>query len=172
MENTFELFLDTVYAPWRREIPDLPDHIERWEIGSGEHLPCLPGDIYFMGSGTLGKYARNVPVRYMVQGELVFIPLERHRFRLLALESSLVYFMDRKSLYALSIRYPTHIILYDLLRERHQRDIAFREHLLTLDKRDRLEAFRQRYAHIPGLVTRQEIARFLCLSREYLRNIF
>ncbi|NGF55399.1 Crp/Fnr family transcriptional regulator [Parapusillimonas sp. SGNA-6] len=172
MGNTFELFLDTVYAPWRREIPDLPNHIERLEIDSGEHLPCLPGDIYFVGGGTLGKYERKRPIRYAAQEELIFVPLERHRFRLLALESSLVYFMDRKGLYELSIRYPTHIILYDLLRERHQQDIAFREYLLALDKRDRLEAFRQRYGNVLNLVPRTEIASFLCLSREYLRQIF
>ena len=171
MDNSFALFLDSGYAPWRVELPGLSDHIERIVVHSGEYLPCLPGDIYFVGSGTFGKYERNNPVRYIAQQELVFIPLERHHLQLLALEKSVIYFIDRKRLYELSIHYPTPIILYDLLRERHQKDMEFRMHLLTLHKRDRLEVFQKRYAHVLNLVSKSEIARYLCLSREYLRNV-
>lgn len=172
MKSTFEIFLSTVYPDWPIDFPDLPDYVEPFVIESGEFLPGQLGDIYFVGEGSIGKYEKSRPKRYILPRELIFTPLTRHRYQFIALEKSVVYFLDRKKLYELAAIYPKHIVLYDLLREQHQKEMDIRAHLLSLDKIERLEAFRLHYRMILGLVARQELAKFLCVSREYLRLIF
>lgn len=172
MENKFTIFLSKLQSQWKIDLTELSQYVEVFTLEEQEQLPGYLGDIYFIGSGAIGKYERNTPKRYIITDQLIFTPLDRHRLNFIALQKTEVYFLDRKKIYHIAQSHPDFIVLYDLLREQNQVEISYREQLLSLDKSQRLDKFREHYAIIIPLIPRIELALYLDISREYLRQIF
>ena len=169
---TIENYISFLWPHWRTDIPQLPDAFEELTLDNGELLPYQRGDIFYLVSGTIGKYCKKEPIRYISTGELIIIPLKPRILLFKTLTGSKVMLLRRDALYRIVGEFPKSIILYDELLSKEQESDEFRNYLLKLPKGNRLEAFRARYPMVPSLVNRKELAEFLNISIESLRKIF
>lgn len=172
MEYSITSFFTELYPSWQEHFPELPSHLECMTVEPGEQLPGYLGEIFFIKRGTIAIYQRKKPERFVPAGQIIIMPLMRHRLHLVSLEETKLYCLDRKKLYQLSEEQPRYIVLYDLIRERHDDENSTRGRILSLHKSERMDAFREYYPNVIPLISRQELADYLFISREYLRQIF
>lgn len=165
-------YLNDVFPTWKQEVPKFMDYFEELHLEAGEPLPSQRGDIYFITSGAIGKYEKMIPKRYITMRELIIIPFDSKPLLFVALEDSSILFLQRPDLYRLARDYSVTIQLYDQLRAKQEKAVDFRATLLEMPKAERLEVFRSKFTRIIPLITRTELAKFLGISREYLRKIF
>ncbi|MBE8719782.1 hypothetical protein [Sphingobacterium pedocola] len=172
METLFGDYLSDLYPDWLAELPTLLDYFIHIELDTGEHLPAKLGDIYFVGVGTIGKYEKHIPKRYILKTGIIIVPLKRNNVQLKAIEASAVLLLKRDALYSLLKLSPDLIKLYDELLAQQQQEKDFRTHLLEISKGDRLTLFREKFSQVIPLITRRELAKFLDTSEEFLRQRF
>ena len=169
---TIENYLTELWPDWRQEIPHLLDLFNELTLEEGELLPNQRGDIYYLIWGTIGKYSKKEPLRYIDTGELIIIPLKPSLLLFKALIRTKVMLLQRPALYKIVEECPRSIILYDEILSRQQESSEFRNSILKLPKGQRLEAFRSRYSRVTAIISRKELADFLKISIESLRKQF
>lgn len=167
-----DIYLSSLWPEWQHEIPDLLTRFQELHLEQDEFLPSQRGDIYFLAWGTIGKYGKKEPLRYISSGELIIIPLKPAVLQFKALIPCKVMLLPRADLYKIVELYPRSIQLYDELLSKQQESIDFRSTLLKLPKAARLEAFRARYAPVTAIINRKELAEYLKISIQYLRQHF
>lgn len=165
-------YLNDVFPTWKQEVPTFMDYIEEIHLEMDEPLPSLRGDIYFVSRGAIGKYQKKIPKRYITPGELIIIKFDSKPLFFRALQDSCIMLLQRRDLYRLANLYPVTIQLYDQLLAKQEQSADFRELVLEMPKVERLEAFRSKFSSIIPLISRTELAKYLGVSREYLRKIF
>ena len=170
--TTIDNYVTNIWPEWRNETPNLMDSFDELTLEYGEILPYQRGDIFYLASGTIGKYHKKEPIRYIDTGELIIIPLKPNILLFKALTDSTVMLLQRDALYRIVRQFPESIVLYDQLLSSQQESIEFRNYILKLPKGDRLEAFRVRYPAVSSLISRKELAEFLNISIESLRKAF
>lgn len=165
-------YLNSIFPTWEKEVPTFMDYIEEINLEIDEPLPNQRGDIYFVSSGSIAKYHKKIPKRYITPGELIMIKFDSKPLFFRALEDSCILLIQRHDLYQLSANYPVTIQLYDQLLAKQEQAADFREMVLEMPKVERLEMFRSKFSRIIPLISRTELATYLGVSREYLRRLF
>ncbi|WP_437918761.1 hypothetical protein [Sphingobacterium sp. LRF_L2] len=172
-ENAFlATYLTSIFPEWKKEVPLLPTYFEEIQLERGEPLPSQRGDIYFVQRGTIGKYLKNIPQRYIQANQLIIVPLIAKPPLFKALEDSTILLLPLPVRYQIARQYPCMIEVYDHLRAKQEKDVDFRTSILEMPRTQRLKAFRSKFERLDVLLPRIELAQFLGISREYLRKIF
>ncbi|WP_270087389.1 cyclic nucleotide-binding domain-containing protein [Sphingobacterium sp. SYP-B4668] len=165
-------YLSQLYPLWQQKSPLLLDYFEHRVFETGEFVDVYPGDLYIVNKGTVGKYYKKTPKRYILRHELIMVPSERSGFNFKALESCHLWMLSQQKLHDILSRYPQSHVLQQLLLSKQQQSLDFRTQLLELPKADRLSFFRKQYSTVIPLISRTELAQFLHISGEYLRRLF
>lgn len=165
-------FLNQNLPNWKTIIPDLFEHFEHATLHSGDHLPNQRGEIYFICEGNIGQYLQTEPLSYFDAGSPIVVSLQFRPPQLKALNACRILILRRESTYALNKKHPGTFELYQQLIVKYEQHTTFRAYILSLPKFQRLEFFRKRYKPIIPLISRNELAQFLGISREFLRSIY
>ncbi|MFD2553094.1 Crp/Fnr family transcriptional regulator [Sphingobacterium tabacisoli] len=165
-------YLSSIKADWKIHYPDLEKHLQLEQLYASEWLYHEQGCIYLLLEGVLGKYKKNIPLRYVLPHEPIIILQEQSPTRFKALTHALLYKIDQQKLYELHRLYSDIAQLYHRIWLNHHQYLEYRNNLLEYRKGERLEVFRKDFQVVIPLITRKELAQYLNLSEEYLRQLF
>ena len=165
-------YLSAMQANWQTRYPGLEAHFQLEQLCAYEWLHHEPGCSYLLLEGALGKYRKKSPLRYVLPKEPIIIGLEISPVRFMALSDALLYKIPQQKLYELHQLYGDIIQLNHRIWLDHHKYLEYRTQLLEYPKGERLEVFRKDYQAVIPLITRKELAQYLSLSEEYLRQLF
>ncbi|SKB64929.1 hypothetical protein SAMN05660841_01688 [Sphingobacterium nematocida] len=165
-------YLSRIQGDWEVRYPGLERHLQLEQLCSHEWLHYEPGCSYLVLEGVLGKYKKKSPQRYVIRAEPILTALEPSPTRFKALSDALLYKIDQQSLYELHWVYTDMIQLNHRIWLDHHKYLEYRTNLLEQPKGERLDIFRKDYQAVIPLITRKELAQYLSISEEYLRQLF
>jgi len=169
-EEILASFLKDIHAEWVSAIPELTDAFEEIRFVKGEYLTNNWGELYLISEGIFGKYEKTCPVRYAIRGESLMIPNHRHNYQFIALSDCRTFMTTRKQLYEINAKNPNLLPIYIGLMEKQQNYLDYRQHLRDLPNIDKYPFLLEKYPNITKYVTQIELAQFMGMSREYLRQ--
>ncbi|MEN5055612.1 hypothetical protein [Sphingobacterium kitahiroshimense] len=169
-EEILASFLKDIHAEWVSAIPELTDAFEEIRFVKGEYLTNNWGELYLISEGIFGKYEKTCPVRYAIRGESLMIPNHRHNYQFISLSDCRTFMTTRKQLYEINAKNPNLLPIYIGLMEKQQNYLDYRQHLRDLPNIDKYPFLLEKYPNITKYVTQIELAQFMGMSREYLRQ--
>ncbi|WP_400261164.1 hypothetical protein ACFX5U_14535 [Sphingobacterium sp. SG20118] len=176
MRKTKEEIMDTIfkdiYSNWKSDIPELADAFEEVQFTKGEQLTNNWGDLYLLTEGMMGKYDKTCPVRYVLSGEPLLIPNSRHNFQFRAASDTKAYVIIRQALHAINQSNSKFFEFYTYLIDKQQQHIDYRQQLLSTPNFDKYEFVLKKYPYIRTLIKHKELALFMGVSVEYLRQLY
>lgn len=165
-------YLSRIQDDWEARYPGLEKYLQLERLCSHEWLRYEPGCSYLVLEGVLGKYKKNSPLRYAIPTEPILAALEPSAIRFKALSDALLYKIDQQRLYELHRVYGDMIQLNHRIWLDHHKYLEYRTNILEQPKGERLDIFRKDYQAVIPLITRRELAQYLSISEEYLRQHF
>lgn len=169
-EEILASFLKDIHPEWVSAIPELTDAFEEISFVKGEYLTNNWGELYLIAEGMFGKYEKTCPVRYAISGESLMIPNHRHNYQFIALSDCRTFMTTRKQLYAINVKNPKLFPIYASLMDKQQQYLDYRQQLRDLPNIDKYPFLLQKYPNITQDVKQIELAHFMGMSRESLRQ--
>lgn len=169
-KEILDVFFNEIDVNWNTNLPELIDAFEEVNFSISEQLTNNWGELFLIVEGYIGKYEKTCPMRYAIAGEPLLIPNYRHNFQFRALSNCKTYMITREQRYAINRINPELFVLHDQLIDKQQQCLNYRQQLRDLPNTEKYPFILAKYPHITKHVKQIELAHFMGMSRESLRQ--